>query len=45
LNFSHYKRLTLVRLKNFRLDNVGQEKALSVGALYFKAPLLDALWK
>jgi len=45
LNFSHYKRLPLVRLKNFRLDNVGQEKALSVGALYFKVPLLDALWK
>ena len=45
LNFSHYKKLPIVRLKNFMTTNAGQEKALSVGKLYFKAPLLDSLWK
>jgi len=45
LNFSHYKKLPLLRLKTFSLSNVGQDKALSVGTLYFKAPLLDSLWK
>jgi hypothetical protein len=45
LNFSHYKKLPLLRLKKFLLDDAGQEKALKVGVLYFKAPLLDAIWK
>lgn len=45
LNFSHYKKLPLLRLKSFALNNLGQEKALSVGRLYFKAPMLDAIWK
>jgi len=43
LNFRRYHKLPLVRLKSFALNNVGQEKALSVGKLYFKAPLLDSL--
>ena len=45
LNFRSYHKLPLVRLKSFALNNVGQEKALSVGTLYFKAPLLDSLLK
>ncbi len=45
LNFRRYKKLPLLRLKSFSLSNVGQEKALQVGSLYFKAPLLDAIWK
>jgi hypothetical protein len=45
LNFRRYHKLPLVRLKSFALNNVGQEKALSVGKLYFKAPLLDSLLK
>jgi hypothetical protein len=45
LNFSHYKKLPLLRLKTFSLTNAGQEKALSVGRLYFRAPMLDAIWK
>ena len=45
LNFSHYKKLPLLRLKRFSLSNVGQEKALSVGMVYFRAPMLDAIWK
>jgi hypothetical protein len=45
LNFRRYKKLPLVRLKSFSLSNVGQENALKVGMLYFKAPLLDQIWK
>ena len=45
LNFRRYKKLPLIRLKSFELDNVGQEDALKVGSLYFKAPLLESIWK
>jgi hypothetical protein len=45
LNFRRFKRVTLVELKKISFDNAGEEDALSVGNLYFKAPLLDAIWK
>jgi hypothetical protein len=45
LNFSHYKKLPLVRLKSFFSNNAGETEALKVGKLYFKAPLLDSIWK
>ncbi len=45
LNFSHYKKLPLLRTKSFTLTNAGEEAALKVGTLYFRAPLLDAIWK
>ncbi|MEK6372281.1 MAG: hypothetical protein AABO58_06260 [Acidobacteriota bacterium] len=45
LNFRRYKKLTLLELKKIRYDSVGQDDALKVGTLYFKAPLLDAIWK
>jgi len=45
LNFRRYKKLTLLELKKIRYDSAGQDAALKVGALYFKAPLLDAIWK
>ena len=45
LNFSHYKKLPLIRLKSFAMNNLGQEKALNVGSFYFKAPMLDAILK
>jgi len=45
MNFRRYKKLTLLELKNVRFDNAGEDEALSVGKLYFKAPLLDAIWK
>lgn len=45
LNFSHYHKLPLLKLKSYLSTNAGQEKALSIGKLYFHAPLLDALWK
>ena len=45
LNFRRYKKLTLLELKKIRYDSAGQDAALKVGTLYFKAPLLDAIWK
>lgn len=45
LNFTHYKKLPLVRLKSLTLDDKGEAEALAVGSLYMKAPLLDAIWK
>jgi hypothetical protein len=45
LNFRRYRKLTLLELKTIRFDTAGEDEALKVGALYFKAPLLDAIWK
>jgi hypothetical protein len=45
LNFRRYKKLPLVRLKNLAWTDSGQDDALKVGTLYFKAPLLDSIWK
>jgi hypothetical protein len=45
LNFRRYKKLPLVRLKKVEWSNAGQDDALKVGMLYFKAPLLDSIWK
>lgn len=45
LNFRRYKKVPLLRLKNFAWNSEGEEDALSTGMLYFKAPLLDAIWK
>jgi hypothetical protein len=45
LNFSHYKKLPLVRMKSLTLDDKGESEALTVGSFYFKAPFLDAIWK
>jgi hypothetical protein len=45
LHFRRYKKIPLVRLKNFAWNSEGQDDALTTGTLYFKAPLLDAIWK
>jgi hypothetical protein len=45
LNFRRYKKLPLVRMKNIAWNADGQDDALKVGTLYFKAPLLDSIWK
>jgi hypothetical protein len=45
LNFRSYKKLPLVRLKSITWNADGQDDALKTGTLYFKAPLLDSLWK
>jgi len=45
LNFRRYKKLPLLRMKSLVWNAAGQDDALKVGALYFKAPLLDSIWK
>jgi len=45
LNFSHYHKLPLLRVKDLTFDASGENDALSVGRIYFKAPLLDSIWK
>jgi hypothetical protein len=45
LNFRRYKKVPLVRLKRVTWNSAGQEDALKTGTLYFKAPLLDSIWK
>ena len=45
LNFRRYKKIALVKMKNITWSNDGQDDALKTGTLYFKAPLLDSIWK
>ncbi len=45
LNFNRFKKLPLLRMKKLTLDDSEAADALTLGALYFKAPMLDALWK
>jgi len=45
LNFSHYKKLPILKLKSLKFDDEGESDALSVGSLYVKAPLADAILK
>jgi hypothetical protein len=45
LNFRRYKKVPLVRLKSVVWSSAGQDDALKTGTLYFKAPLLDSIWK
>jgi hypothetical protein len=45
LNFSRYQKLPLLRPKSLTMDNRGEAAALEVGALYFKAPLIDSIWQ
>jgi len=45
LNFRRYRKLPLLRVKELTFDASGEADALKVGTLYFKAPLLDSIWK
>jgi hypothetical protein len=45
LNFRSFKKLPLLRMKSIAWNSDGQEEALKVGRLYFKAPLLDSILK
>ncbi|MEA2237963.1 MAG: hypothetical protein QOC81_2687 [Thermoanaerobaculia bacterium] len=45
LNFRRYKKVPLVRLKNITWNADGEDDALKTGTFYFKAPLLDSIWK
>ena len=45
LNFSHYRKLPLLRLAELKFDDEGEVDALKVGRLYIKAPFADAIFK
>lgn len=45
LNFRRFKKLTLLELQSLKHDAAGEDDALKVGRLYFKAPLIDSMWK
>jgi hypothetical protein len=45
LNFRRFRKVPLVRLKKLTFTNDGEAGALKVGSFYFKAPLLDAIWR
>ena len=45
LNFRRYKKIPLVTMKKITWSSDGQDDALKTGMLYFKAPLLDSIWK
>ena len=37
--------MPLVTMKSITWNNEGEDDALKTGTLYFKAPLLDSIWK
>ena len=45
LNFRRYQKLPLLKLTKFERNAEGETDALKTGSFYFKAPLLDAIWK
>lgn len=45
LNFRRFHKVPLVTLKKLTFSNDGEADALKVGSFYFKAPLLDAIWR
>ncbi len=45
LNFRRFQKVPLVKLKGLTRDDHGESDALKVGSFYFKAPLLDAIWR
>ena len=45
LNFRRFHKVALLRTKNLAFTSAGEADALKVGTLYFKAPLLDSIWK
>jgi hypothetical protein len=44
LNFRRYKKVKLLELKSLVRDDKGEAEALKVAPLYFRVPLLDAIW-
>jgi hypothetical protein len=45
LNFSHFRKLPLMKVKTLTTDAAGDDEALKVGRVFMHAPLLDSLWK
>jgi hypothetical protein len=45
LNFRRFKKVGLLKIKSLTFDSKGEIEALRPGALYFKAPSWEAIWK
>lgn len=45
VNTQDHPHFPLVQLKSLLFDATGEGDALRVGAFYFRAPLIDAIWK
>lgn len=45
LNFRRFQKVPFLKLKRLTWNNAGESEALRVGAYYFKAPMVDAIWK
>ncbi len=45
LNFRRFQKVPLVRLKKLTFTSDGESDALKVGSFYFRAPLLDSIWR
>jgi hypothetical protein len=45
LNFRRFRKVVLLRVKSLAFDTNGESSALKPGALYFKAPSWEEIWK
>jgi hypothetical protein len=45
LNFRRFQKTPFLKLKKLTWNNAGESDALKVGSYYFKAPMVDAIWK
>ncbi len=45
LNFRRFQKVPFLKLKRLTWSNEGQADALKVGSYYFRAPVVDAIWK
>ena len=45
LNTVEHPKFPLLQFVSLKFDNAGETNALRVGKYYFKAPMLDAIWK
>jgi hypothetical protein len=45
LNFRRFQKVPFLKLKKLTWNNEGESDALKVGSYYFRAPVVDAIWK
>lgn len=45
LNFRRFRKVPFLKLKRFTWNNSGENEALKVGSYYFRAPMVDAIWR
>jgi hypothetical protein len=45
LNYREHRKVNLLTVKRLTFNNAGESSALKLGSYYFRAPLLDAIWR